>query len=78
MPMTPANKAPLPPQAELAWWYQFYYATERGPAGYEQPAHISSDRRKSRCYEQPLVDFDFECVDFVPFEVLFVEPPPRP
>ncbi|SAL79692.1 hydrolase [Caballeronia terrestris] len=30
-----ANKAPLPPKAELAWWYQFYFATERGQAGYE-------------------------------------------
>ena len=30
-----ANRAPLPPQAELAWWYQFYFATERGQAGYE-------------------------------------------
>jgi pimeloyl-ACP methyl ester carboxylesterase len=30
------NKRPLPPQAELAWWYQFYCATERGQAGYEQ------------------------------------------
>jgi pimeloyl-ACP methyl ester carboxylesterase len=29
-----ANKAPLPPQAELTWWYQFYFATERGRAGY--------------------------------------------
>lgn len=29
-----ANKAPLPPVAELAWWYQFYFATERGRAGY--------------------------------------------
>lgn len=29
-----ANKAPLPPAAELAWWYQFYFATERGRAGY--------------------------------------------
>jgi len=29
-----ANKAPLPPQAELQWWYQFYFATERGRAGY--------------------------------------------
>lgn len=33
---TDANKAPLPPQAELAWWYQFYFATERGRAGYEK------------------------------------------
>ncbi|TGS11211.1 alpha/beta hydrolase [Mesorhizobium sp. M2E.F.Ca.ET.209.01.1.1] len=29
-----ANVAPLPPQAELQWWYQFYFATERGRAGY--------------------------------------------
>ena len=27
---------PLPPQAELQWWYQFYFATERGRLGYEQ------------------------------------------
>jgi pimeloyl-ACP methyl ester carboxylesterase len=31
-----AGKAPLPPQAELQWWYQFYFATERGRAGYEK------------------------------------------
>jgi pimeloyl-ACP methyl ester carboxylesterase len=31
-----ANKAPLPPNGELAWWYQFYFATERGRAGYEK------------------------------------------
>jgi pimeloyl-ACP methyl ester carboxylesterase len=31
-----ANQAPLPPQAELAWWYQFYFATDRGQTGYEQ------------------------------------------
>jgi pimeloyl-ACP methyl ester carboxylesterase len=30
-----ANKKPLPPEAELQWWYQFYFATERGRAGYE-------------------------------------------
>ena len=30
------NKKPLPPKAELAWWYQFYFATERGRAGYEE------------------------------------------
>jgi pimeloyl-ACP methyl ester carboxylesterase len=30
------NKQPLPPAAELQWWYQFYFATERGRAGYEQ------------------------------------------
>jgi pimeloyl-ACP methyl ester carboxylesterase len=31
-----AGKAPLPPQAELQWWYQFYFATDRGQAGYEK------------------------------------------
>jgi pimeloyl-ACP methyl ester carboxylesterase len=30
-----ANKMPLPPKNELEWWYQFYFATERGRAGYE-------------------------------------------
>jgi pimeloyl-ACP methyl ester carboxylesterase len=29
-----ANAGPLPPAAELQWWYQFYFATERGKAGY--------------------------------------------
>lgn len=29
-----ANKKPLPPKAELSWWYQFYFATERGRLGY--------------------------------------------
>ena len=31
-----AGKMPLPPTAELQWWYQFYFATERGRAGYEK------------------------------------------
>ena len=31
-----AGQAPLPPQAEHAWWYQFYFATERGRAGYDK------------------------------------------
>ncbi|HTD98810.1 MAG TPA: alpha/beta hydrolase, partial [Mucilaginibacter sp.] len=31
-----ANKAPLPPKAEQAWWYQYYFATERGKLGYTQ------------------------------------------
>jgi pimeloyl-ACP methyl ester carboxylesterase len=33
------NKTPLPPKAELAWWYQFYFATERGRLGYEANRH---------------------------------------
>jgi pimeloyl-ACP methyl ester carboxylesterase len=31
-----AGKVPLPPKAELEWWYQFYFATERGRAGYDK------------------------------------------
>ena len=31
-----AGRMPLPPKAELEWWYQFYFATERGRAGYEK------------------------------------------
>ena len=31
-----ANKKPLPPTAELPWWYQYYFATERGRLGYEK------------------------------------------
>ena len=34
-----AGKTPLPPKAELEWWYQFYFATERGRAGYEKYRH---------------------------------------
>lgn len=29
-----ANQAPLSPEAELSWWYQFYFATDRGARGY--------------------------------------------
>jgi pimeloyl-ACP methyl ester carboxylesterase len=34
-----ANKMPLPPKAELEWWYQYYFATERGQAGYDKYRH---------------------------------------
>ncbi len=34
-----AGQVPLPPQAELQWWYQYYFATERGRAGYEKYRH---------------------------------------
>jgi pimeloyl-ACP methyl ester carboxylesterase len=34
-----AGKMPLPPQAELQWWYQYYFATERGAAGYDKYRH---------------------------------------
>ncbi|PWB22518.1 alpha/beta fold hydrolase [Flavobacterium sp. HTF] len=31
-----ANLKPLPPTAEYGWWYQYYFATERGKTGYSQ------------------------------------------
>jgi pimeloyl-ACP methyl ester carboxylesterase len=31
-----SGKTPLPPKAEFEWWYQFYFATERGRAGYDK------------------------------------------
>ena len=31
-----AGRVPLPPEAELQWWYQYYFATERGRLGYER------------------------------------------
>jgi pimeloyl-ACP methyl ester carboxylesterase len=31
-----AGRMPLPPQAELQWWYQYYFATERGQTGYDK------------------------------------------
>ena len=34
-----AGKMPLPPKAELEWWYQYYFATERGRAGYDKYRH---------------------------------------
>jgi pimeloyl-ACP methyl ester carboxylesterase len=34
-----AGKIPLPPAAELQWWYQYYFATDRGEAGYDRNRH---------------------------------------
>lgn len=34
-----AGRIPLPPAAELQWWYQYYFATERGRAGYDKYRH---------------------------------------
>src|SRR5262249_35092228 len=31
-----ANQQPLPPKAELGWWYQYYFSTERGRLGYSK------------------------------------------
>ena len=34
-----AGQSPLPPKAELEWWYQYYFATERGRSGYDKYRH---------------------------------------
>jgi pimeloyl-ACP methyl ester carboxylesterase len=34
-----ANQQPLPPLAEYGWWYQYYFATDRGERGYTQNRH---------------------------------------
>jgi pimeloyl-ACP methyl ester carboxylesterase len=34
-----AGQTPLPPEAEHQWWYQYYFATERGRAGYDKYRH---------------------------------------
>jgi pimeloyl-ACP methyl ester carboxylesterase len=34
-----SQKIPLPPKAELQWWYQYYFATERGRVGYDEYRH---------------------------------------
>lgn len=34
-----AGKAPLPPKAEFEWWYQYYFATDRGQVGYDKNRH---------------------------------------
>ncbi len=34
-----ANKMPLPPKVEYQWWYQYYFATERGALGYDKYRH---------------------------------------
>ena len=50
-----AGKMPLPPKAELQWWYQFYFATERGRAGYDKiPARLREAHLAARLAEMEL------------------------
>ena len=51
-----AGQIPLPPKAELDWWYQFYFATDRGEAGYRKS---TSDFNKLIWHQaSPKWDFD--------------------
>ena len=51
-----ANLKPLPPQAEHGWWYQYYFATPRGEAGYRQ--HTKDFNRLIWTNASPLWHFD--------------------
>jgi pimeloyl-ACP methyl ester carboxylesterase len=51
-----ANRKPLPPAAELQWWYQFYFATDRGRSGYE--AHRREFAKLIWKIASPKWDFD--------------------
>ena len=47
-----AGKMPLPPQAEFEWWYQFYFATERGRAGYDKNRRDFAKTHLEACFAQ--------------------------
>ena len=47
-----AGKMPLPPKAELEWWYQFYFATERGRAGYDKYRHDFCEAHLADCFAE--------------------------
>ena len=51
-----ASRKPLPPAAELQWWYQYYFATERGAAGYA--ANLNDFNRLIWKLASPKWDFD--------------------
>lgn len=51
-----ANRMPLPPDAEFQWWYQFYFATERGRAGYEK--YVNDFNKLIWRLASPKWDFD--------------------
>jgi pimeloyl-ACP methyl ester carboxylesterase len=50
------NKLPLPPQVEHGWWYQYYFATERGRAGYD--ANRRDFAKLIWTFNSPTWDFD--------------------
>jgi len=53
-----ANKNPLPPNAEFLWWYQYYFATERGYKGYQ--ANTAAFNKLIWKTASPKWDFDDE------------------
>ncbi|MEJ5976390.1 alpha/beta hydrolase [Novosphingobium sp. PS1R-30] len=65
-----ANAKPLPPKAELQWWYQFYFATERGRAGYA--ANTSAFNRQ--IWELASPQWAFDDATFARSAASFVNP----
>jgi pimeloyl-ACP methyl ester carboxylesterase len=56
-----AGKVPLPPSAELQWWYQYYFATDRGQEGYKK--YTSDFARLIWHLASPRWDFDDQTFD---------------
>jgi len=55
------NKLPLPPKVEHGWWYQFYFATERGRAGYDANRRDFAKltwKINSRAFAEAVVEVD--------------------
>ena len=65
-----AGKAPLPPEGEFQWWYQFYFATERGRAGYEKYHHDFA----RLIWRQASPKWDFDAATFERSAVAFDNP----
>jgi hypothetical protein len=53
-----SGKMPLPPKAKLEWWYQYYFPTERGRAGYDHPFAEPSGGR----FRRRVAGKDFSCL----------------
>jgi pimeloyl-ACP methyl ester carboxylesterase len=72
-----ANKRPLPPKAEWAWWYQYYFATERGRLGLTENRHDLA--KLIWAFNSPTWNFDdatfdrtaasFDSPDYVPIVI---------
>lgn len=53
-----ANKNPIPPMSEWAWWYQYYFSTERGRRGMENPEYRVELARHVWTFSSPTWTFD--------------------
>ncbi len=53
-----ANKQPAPPTTEWAWWYQYYFSTERGRLGLENPQYRDELARLVWKFNSPTWNFD--------------------